>query len=121
LSQAGFRHSSNGCSVFELDADERHANPMAVHGRVLCDLADAAMGMAYASTLKDGESCTTLELKINFLQPVWKRPAARSGPVVKARQAVGLVECDVFDEHECLIARASSTCMTLRGDQALAR
>jgi hypothetical protein len=26
---------------------------------------------------------------------------------------VGLVECDVFDEQRRLVARASSTCMTL--------
>jgi hypothetical protein len=34
-------------------------------------IADAAMGMAYASALGDGESFTTLETKINFLKPVW--------------------------------------------------
>jgi uncharacterized protein (TIGR00369 family) len=42
-----------------------------LHGGVLCDLADAAMGMAYASSLDEGETFTTLELKINFLEPVW--------------------------------------------------
>ncbi|MFQ5771237.1 MAG: PaaI family thioesterase, partial [bacterium] len=51
---------------------KQHANPMGtLHGGVLCDIADAAMGMAYASTLEQGESFTTLELKINFLKPVW--------------------------------------------------
>jgi len=29
--------------------------------------------------------------------------------------------CDVFDEQERLIARASSTCMTLKGEQAEGR
>jgi acyl-coenzyme A thioesterase PaaI-like protein len=47
-----------------------------LHGGVLCDIADAAMGMAYASTL---------------------------------------------EENERLVARASSTCMTLRGAQAAGR
>jgi uncharacterized protein (TIGR00369 family) len=41
-----------------------------LHGGVLCDIADAAMGMAYASTLGEGETFTTIELKINFLKPV---------------------------------------------------
>ena len=41
------------------------------------------------------------------------------GPrVVKAGRTVGLVECDVLDDKERLVARASSTCMTLRGEQA---
>src|SRR5215210_7455750 len=60
-----------GRSHFEMDADARHHNPMGtLHGGILCDIADAAMGVAYASTLADDESFTTLELKINFLRPV---------------------------------------------------
>ena len=49
-----------GCAVVEFSADSRHANPMGtLHGGILCDIADAAMGMAYASTLAEGESFTT--------------------------------------------------------------
>ena len=41
-----------GRAVFEMEADERHHNPMGtLHGGVYCDLADAAMGYAYAATL----------------------------------------------------------------------
>ena len=48
-----------------------HANPMGtIHGGILCDIADAAMGIAFASTLGDGESFTTLELKTSFVRPV---------------------------------------------------
>jgi acyl-coenzyme A thioesterase PaaI-like protein len=36
-----------------------------IQGGVICALADAAMGMAYASRLEEGESFTTLELKAN--------------------------------------------------------
>ncbi len=54
-----------GRVVFEMEADERHHNPMGtLHGSVYCDLADAAMGYAYAATLAEGESFTTVELKI---------------------------------------------------------
>jgi len=59
-----------GQAVIELEASAQHANPMGtLHGGILCDIADAAMGMAYASTLAEGETFTTLELKINFLRP----------------------------------------------------
>src|SRR2546430_7018791 len=45
-----------GHAVVEFQARERHANPMGtLHGGVLCDIADAAMGMAWASTLDEGE------------------------------------------------------------------
>jgi uncharacterized protein (TIGR00369 family) len=113
---------SSGKAVIEFQADEKHANPMGtLHGGVLCDISDAAMGMAYASRLKEGESFTTLELKINFLKPVWKAKLRAEGSVVNGGKKVGLVMCDVFDEQERLIARASSTCMTLKGEQAAGR
>ena len=111
-----------GMARLELETDERHANPMGtLHGGVLCDVADAAMGMAYASTLQPGESFTTLELKINFLKPVWKTKLTAVGHVVKGGRTVGLVECDIFDAKEALVARASCTQMTLREEQATGR
>ena len=111
-----------GRAVIELDADRRHTNPMGtVHGGILCDIADAAMGIAYAARLDEGETFTTLELKINFLKPVWTGQLVATGRLVKGGQTVGLVECDVHDEAGRLVARASSTCMTLRGTQAQGR
>jgi uncharacterized protein (TIGR00369 family) len=104
------------------EAGPQHANPMGtLHGGILCDVADAAMGLAYASTLEEGESFTTLELKINFLKPVWQGHLRAEGRVVKRGKTVGLVECDVIDEAGGLVARSSSTCMTLRGEQAAGR
>jgi len=36
-----------------------------LHGGVLCDLTDATMGRAFASTLEPEESFTTISLTIN--------------------------------------------------------
>ena len=111
-----------GRARVELDADERLANPMGtLHGGVMCDIADAAMGVAYASTLADGESFTTLELKINFLRPVWKTRLVAEGTVVQRGRTVGLAECTITDQDGRLIAKATSTCLTLRGEQAAGR
>jgi uncharacterized protein (TIGR00369 family) len=121
----GFRPLSveSGRAVFELDTDlDRHANPMGtLHGGILCDLTDAAMGFAYVSMLEDGETFTTLELKINFLRPVWQTRLTATGHVVQRGRTVGLVECDVTDAEGRLVARATSTCMTLRDAQAQGR
>jgi uncharacterized protein (TIGR00369 family) len=112
----------SGSAVVELEATERHANPMGtLHGGVFCDIADAAMGMAWASTLDAGETFTTLELKINFIRPVWTGKLTATGRVVQGGRTIGLVECDVVDEKRRLVARASSTVMTLRGEQASGR
>src|SRR6202158_1827439 len=111
-----------GRAVVELDAGRRHANPMGtVHGGILCDIADAAMGIAYAAGLDEGETFTTLELKINFLKPVRTGRLTATGRVVKSGRAVALGECDVADEQASLVARATSTCLTLRGEQAAGR
>jgi uncharacterized protein (TIGR00369 family) len=111
-----------GEAVVQFEATERHANPMGtLHGGILCDIADAAMGIAYASTLAAGETFTTLELKINFLKPVWQGKLVAVAKIVKGGRTIGLVECDVMDEKQQLVARASSTCMTLRGKEAQGR
>jgi uncharacterized protein (TIGR00369 family) len=111
-----------GRATVEFEANGRHANPMGtLHGGVLCDLADAAMGVAYLSTLAEGETATTIELKINFLRPVWNAKLRAEARVVRAGKVVGLIECDILDERRRLVARASSTCMTLRGRLAEGR
>jgi len=113
---------AEGQAVLELFTGPQHYNPMGtLHGGVLCDLADAAMGMAYASSLGENESFTTLELKINFLRPFWSGLLVATGRLVKGGRTVGMMECDVTDAESRLVARASSTCMTLRGDQAAGR
>jgi uncharacterized protein (TIGR00369 family) len=120
----GFQLTSvrHGESVIELEASDTHANPMGtLHGGILCDIADAAMGIAFASTLEDDESFTTLELKINFLRPVWKEKLRAAGKVVKRGKSVGMVECDVTNSQGALVARSSSTCLVLRGEQAAGR
>src|SRR5947209_17250737 len=106
-----------GRAVFEMEADERHHNPMGtLHGGIYCDLADAAMGYAYAATLGEGESFTTIELKINFLRAVRKAALTAEAKVVKEGSTLGYVECDVKDQTGKLVARASSTCIKLRQD-----
>jgi uncharacterized protein (TIGR00369 family) len=104
-----------GRAVFEMQVDDRHHNPMGtLHGGVYCDLADAAMGYAYAATLGEGETFTTVELKINFLRAVRQATLTAEARVVKAGNTLGYVECDVKDQTGILVARASSTCIKLR-------
>jgi uncharacterized protein (TIGR00369 family) len=103
-----------GHAIFEMEVDERHHNPMGtLHGGVYCDLADAAMGYAFAATLGEGETFTTIELKINFLRAVRKSTLTAEARVVKAGSTLGYVECDVKDQSGSLVARAASTCIKL--------
>src|SRR5258708_33313080 len=87
-----------GHAIFEMEADERHHNPMGtLHGGIYCDLAEAAMDFAYASTLGEGEMFTTIELKINFLGAVRKATLTADARVVKTGSTLGYVECEVTD------------------------
>jgi uncharacterized protein (TIGR00369 family) len=96
----------------------QHANPMGtLHGGVLCDLADAAMGMAFVSTLEPDESFTTMDLQIHFFRPVWKAQLR----VIQRGKNAGYIECDVLDENGKQVAKASSRCLVLRDDAAKGR
>jgi uncharacterized protein (TIGR00369 family) len=109
-------------AVVELEPGPQHSNPMGtLHGGVLCDIADAAMGMAWIAGLSDEESFTTVELKINFLRPVWGGKLKAEGRVLRRGRNIGYAECEIRDEAGRLVAKSSSTCMTLRGDQAAGR
>ncbi len=104
-----------GRAVCAMAVDERHHNPLGtLHGGVYCDLADAAMGLAYAATLAEGESFTTVELKISFLRAVRRTMLTAEAQVVKEGSTLGYVECAVKDAEGRLVAKAASTCMKLQ-------
>ena len=112
-----------GTATMEIVVDaDKHANPMGtIHGGVLCDIADAAIGTAHATGLEEGESFTSLDLQINFFRPVWNgRIRAVAKPVNLGRQSNRYV-CDILKDDDKLVAQVTSTVMTLRGDQASGR
>lgn len=106
-----------GKIIIEFESGEQHHNPMGtLHGGVLGDLADAAMGYAFASTLADDELFTTVELKLNFLKPVWKSKLKAEGYLIKKGQTLGLLECRIYDEKNSIVAHSTSTCMIIKNN-----
>jgi len=106
----------HGKAIIELNAD-RHVNPFGgIHGGLISNIADAAMGAAYHSTLAENETCSTLELKISFLRPAPKGKLRAEGKVIKQGQNIGFLECDVTDDKGQLIARATSTLLKQKGE-----
>jgi uncharacterized protein (TIGR00369 family) len=112
----------DGTSVLEFEAGPEHANPMGtLHGGVLCDVGDAAMGTAFSTTLSPDDSFTTLELNVTYLKPVWTAHLTAAAEVVKRNRRTGLVECTVTDPEGSLVAKLSSVCLVLTGDDAAGR
>ena len=104
-----------GEALVELDATAAHGNPMGtVQGGIIAAIADAAMGWAYMTTLGEGESYTTVEMKINFLRAVRTGRLSARASVKNAGRTLGLIECDVLDADDKLVAHTMSTCMILR-------
>ena len=108
---------SDGNATFEMPATSELYNPNpVVHGGALASLADSAMGFAVFSTLQPGENFTTAELHINFLKAVTADSGVlRSiGRVVHRGQQIAMVEAEILDQQNQLIARASSTNLILQ-------
>jgi uncharacterized protein (TIGR00369 family) len=120
----GFRitEAADGRAVADFEAGPQHANLNGtLHGGILCDVSDAAMGLAFATTIEGDHSFTTIELKINYFRPVWKARLRAEARVVRCGKTVGYIECDITDEQGRLVAKASSTCMVLEGNRAAGR
>jgi uncharacterized protein (TIGR00369 family) len=113
---------SLGESIMELDATSRHANPMGtLHGGILCDLGDGAMGTALATTLEDDESFTSVDLTAKFFKPIWNARLRATARVTRRTRSLGFVECDIVDDGGSVVAKMFSTCMVLRGNAAEGR
>jgi uncharacterized protein (TIGR00369 family) len=118
----GFRliDVSEAAASMEIEAKtEIHSNPMGtIHGGVLCDIADAAIGTAHFTTLTEGESFTSIDLQINFFRPIWnERLRAVARPIHRGR-TVSRYVCDMTRADGKLVAQITSTIMTLRGEAA---
>lgn len=112
-----------GYARLEVDADaEIHGNQQGtVHGGLLSELADAAIGTAHSTALGEGESFTSIDLAINFFRPVWKsRLTATARPIQQGR-TITHYHCEILRGDGKLAAMATGTVMTLRGHAAAGR
>jgi uncharacterized protein (TIGR00369 family) len=109
---------------YEIEFQPRpeHLNPRgALHGGVLCDLTDSAMGLTWMKRVGEDQSFATVELKINFLKPVWDSRLRAIPRILKGGRTVALLACEVFDPEGSLVAYATSTVMMLHGESAKGR
>ena len=110
-------------ATVELEADAmRHGNQQGtVHGGLLCELADAAIGTAHSTLMQEGESFTSIDLTATFLRPVWQsRLRARAWAVHRGR-TISHYKCDIQREDGKLVAIIASAVMTLGGEHARGR
>ncbi|AKM29677.1 thioesterase [Pandoraea faecigallinarum] len=121
----GFRIVEIGeaSAVIELHArTDLHGNQQGtVHGGLLCELADAAIGTAHSTLMVEGETFTSIDLKATFLRPVWESRLLAHAWATHRGRTVSHYQCDIERDDGKVVARVDSAVMTLRGDHAKGR
>jgi uncharacterized protein (TIGR00369 family) len=107
----------DGLARVAMPAGAAHHNAFgAVHGGLLCALADVAMGVALATLLEDDEGFATLEQHIDHLRPVRESRLLATARVARRGRAAGHVQCEIEDGEGRLLARATCVCLIVRGE-----
>lgn len=102
--------SGGGAAEVTLDVKPSHLNAVGVlHGGAVFTLVDTSMACAIMETLRQGETCVSVEIKVNNVAPV------KEGTIV-ARSVIGHrgktlvhVETDVRTSHGRLVAKGLGT------------
>lgn len=112
-----------GTATVSIDTKmELHANQQGTtHGGLISELADASIGTAHSTFINEGQSFTSIELKINFYRPVFEDTLiAKARPLQKGRNVSHYI-CEITNKEGKMVAIATSTVMTLYGDSATGR
>jgi uncharacterized protein (TIGR00369 family) len=105
-----------GATGFEYDPAEPHYNPIgSVHGGILTTVLDTAMGSCIHTTLPVGVGFTTLEVKVNFVRPVFVKTGVMrcEGNVIHSGSRIVIAEARLFDKQGKLYAHSNTTCLLL--------
>lgn len=115
----GFRITEidKGYACLDMNADAViHGNQQGtVHGGLLGELADAAMGTAHSTLIEEGETFTSIDLRVNFFRPVWKSVLKAVARPVQHGKTITHYQCEIIREDGKQVALAAGTFMTLRG------
>ncbi len=99
-----------GHAVFELDVQAHHKQIHGVvHGGILAALSDTTAAIAAYTAVPRGTEIATVELKINFLEPVRGGRIRAEGHVLRVGRNFVVTECEIFNEDGSMAAKALLT------------
>jgi uncharacterized protein (TIGR00369 family) len=100
----------DGRAIFRLEVAPRHKQIHGVvHGGILASLADTAAAIAAYTVVPRGVELATLELKINYLEPVPGGTVKAEARVLRNGRNFVVTECEIFNESGLLAAKALLT------------
>ncbi len=97
---------------YEMEIGKEHlATPKAAHGGVVAGMIDGTLGVAALSQVSHrNEIVATVEFKVNYLLPVYKGDQLNAtGRVVFSGNRLIYTECEVKNQKDQLVAKASGT------------
>src|SRR5574337_832615 len=102
--------AERGRAVLRLEVRQRHKQIHGmVHGGVLAALADTAAAIAAYSVIPRGRHIVTVEMKINYLEPVHEGKILAEGRVLRRGRNFVVAECEIRNEKGSLAAKALLT------------
>jgi acyl-CoA thioesterase len=103
--------ADEGFAKLRLDFKDHLTHPFGYfHGGAIASLADSAGINAVLTTLSDEEKALTLEMKINYLQPVKDAVVFAEGKVIHKGKKFAVADVDVKSDDGQLVAKAIVTC-----------
>ena len=107
----------SGRALLEMNVDRNlHNLSGTMHGGMIGDLADAAMGIALATTLKQDEDFTTIEMKMSFIRPHVNGVLRAEGLVAKRGRRIAFTEAIVTNSKKEVVAKSSGTCLLMKAN-----
>lgn len=109
----GLSEVEYGRIVFTGNPMPNFYNPMGmIHGGFIATLLDSAMACAIHSTLEAGKGSTSVELKVNFVRPVFEKTGILRavGEIVNVGRQIASAEGKLLDENGKLYAHGTTTC-----------
>jgi len=99
-----------GRAIFRLDVRPSHKQIHGVvHGGILAALADTTAAIAAYTAVPNGTEIATVELSINYLEPVPGGRIKADARVLRAGRNFIVTECEIFNENGSLAAKALLT------------
>jgi len=110
--QFGFElHTAEpGRVLLQMRVSSRHKQVHGVvHGGVLASLADTAGGLATYMVVPPGTRVATVEMKINYLEPIDKGTVTAEARVIRRGKYLAVADCDLRDDENRLVGKALMT------------
>ncbi|HTZ48491.1 MAG TPA: PaaI family thioesterase [Verrucomicrobiae bacterium] len=100
----------DGRAIFRLDVRPRHKQIHGVvHGGILAALADTTAAIAAYTAVPRGVELATLELKINYMEPVPGGRVKADARVLRSGRNFIVTECEIYNESGSMAAKALLT------------